>query len=237
MTLSGRAYPGRAVTLLKDAAVVSSAAAGSDGSFSLSVSGLSSGNYIFSLYSEDKNGNRSSLHTFPVSITAGATTNVSGIFIAPTIAVDKEEVKRGDTITIFGQSAPAADILITVGSEEEIVVKTKADTGGAYLYYFDTSELDYGSHSAKSKATLLNQLLSSYSRAAGFTVGTKNVLAKTGEASAKGDINADRRVNLVDFSVMAYWYRRVAPPTHVDLNTDRKIDLIDFSILAYYWTG
>ncbi len=52
-----------------------------------------------------------------------------------------------------------------------------------------------------------------------------------------GDVNADGRVDLVDFSIMAYWYGRPHPPALVDLNADGKVDLVDFSIIAYHWTG
>jgi len=86
---SGRAYPKSNITLLKDAQVAATTVAGADANFQITLSGLSSGNYIFSIYSEDNKGNRSSLLTFPVGVTSGATTNIGGIFIAPTIAVDK----------------------------------------------------------------------------------------------------------------------------------------------------
>ena len=233
----GRAYPLSEVVLLKDAQVAATTVAGSDASFQITLANLSGGNYIFSLYGEDKNGARSSLLTFPVSVTAGVTTNVSGIFIAPTISTDKSEVKKGDNLALFGQSAPSGQITISVSSNE-FFVKTKADTGGVYLYNLDTTELDMGQHFAKSKSAVANDI-SSYSQAAGFTVGNKNVTAKKQSSCAnlKGDLNKDCRVNLVDFSIMAYWYKRPAPPANIDLNADKKVDLIDFSILAYYWTG
>jgi hypothetical protein len=44
-------------------------------------------------------------------------------------------------------------------------------------------------------------------------------------------------VNLVDFSILAYWYLKPNPDPKVDLNSDGIVDLVDFSILAYYWTG
>ena len=53
-----------------------------------------------------------------------------------------------------------------------------------------------------------------------------------------GDLNCDGRVNIIDFSIMAYWYnKKTTPPTKIDLNGDGKITLIDFSIMAFYWTG
>ena len=106
--LGGRAYPKSAVTVLKDAQVTATTVAGADGNFQFIISGISTGNYIFSVYSEDNKGNRSSLSTFPVSATSGSTAQIGGIFIAPTIVTDKSEVKRGDTLAIFGQSAPQA---------------------------------------------------------------------------------------------------------------------------------
>jgi len=89
MIFSGRAYPERTVTLLKDAQVAATTIAGLDANFQINLSGLSPGSYIFSIYSEDGEGRRSSLFTFPISVAQGATTKISGIFIAPTIDVDK----------------------------------------------------------------------------------------------------------------------------------------------------
>ena len=231
----GRAYPKSTVTLLKDAQIAATTIAGSDANFQISLSGLSGGNYIFSVYSEDRNGNRSSLLTFPVSVTSGVTTNVSGIFIAPTIAVDKSEVKRGENIAIFGQSIPTSEITIVVSSEEELFAKTKADKDGIYLYNFDTSPLEMEQHFTKSKAALGGEI-SSFSKVVSFIVGTKTVLKEKYEIS-KGDLNNDNKVNLVDFSIAAYWYKRPSPPSSIDLNSDGKVDLVDFSIMAYFWTG
>ncbi|MCR4275464.1 MAG: dockerin type I repeat-containing protein [Candidatus Wolfebacteria bacterium] len=232
---NGRAYPKSTVTLLKDAQIAATTIAGADANFQISVSGLSGGNYIFSVYSEDSKGNRSSLLTFPVSVTSGATTKVSGIFIAPTITVDKSEVKRGDDIAIFGQSVPNSEITISVNSDEEFFNKIKADAGGVYLYNFDTSPLEIAQHFTKSK-TALNGEISSFSKTISFAVGTKNV-AKVTQEFLKGDLNNDGRVNLVDFSIVAYWYKRPSPPASADLNGDGKTDLVDFSIMAFYWTG
>jgi hypothetical protein len=237
VTFTGRAYPKSEVTVLKDGQVTVSTVAGADSQFSVILSGLSGGSYIFSIYSEDLNGNRSSLMTFPVSVAGGSSAQISGIFIAPTIAVDKSQVKRGDNLAIFGQSAPSSLITITIASDEEIFKKVPADKNGVYLYNFDTSVLEMGDHITKSKASLLDAI-SPQSASVGFIVGTKNVLAVAPKkCPAKGDLNGDCRVNLIDFSIMGYWYKRAKPPANVDLKVDNKIDLIDFSILAFYWTG
>jgi len=219
---TGKAYPKSSVTLLKDAEVVATTIAGLDANFQISLSNISPGIYIFSLYSEDSRGNRSSLLTFPLSVTSGVTTNVSGVFIAPTIDVDKSEVKRGENIAIFGQSVPESDIVISVSSEEEYFTKTISDENGIYLYNFDTSVLEYGSHYTKSKASI-ESLISGFSYSVNFKVGTKTVLKETVKIPEKGDLNNDKRVNLIDFSILAYWYQRPSPSVKVDLNSDGKV--------------
>ncbi|MEN9622141.1 MAG: hypothetical protein RLZZ67_575 [Candidatus Parcubacteria bacterium] len=236
---SGRAYPRSTITILKDAQVVTSTVADAAAQFSVTLSSLTPGNYFFSVYSEDAQGRRSSLLTFPVSITAGSATNITGIYITPTIAVDKSEVKKGDDIAIFGQTTAKSEVTIQVNSDEPFFAKTTTDNAGIYLYNFDTTPLELGDHSTKSKVALKNEI-SAYSSAVAFKVGTKNVAA-VAAASAKcvkrGDQNGDCRVNLVDYSIIAYWYKRASPPKSVDLNGDGKVTLSDFSILAYNWTG
>jgi hypothetical protein len=236
VVFTGKAYPRSTITLLKDAQVAATTIADTSANFQMTLSGLSGGNYIFSVYSEDSKGIRSSLLTFPISVTSGVTTKVGNIFIAPTIAVDKSEVRRGDNIAIFGQSAPASEITVSVNSEEEFFIKKTADATGAYLLNFDTSVLEMGQHQTKSKSSLSGDI-TAFGKLVGFTVGTKNVVAEPSKVVTKGDANGDSRVNLIDFSITAYWYKRVNPPLSADLNADDKVDLVDFSIMAFNWTG
>ncbi len=240
--LSGRAYPLSKVNVLKDGQLVATTIAGSDANFTVTVSGLSSGTYSFAVYGEDSKGVRSSMFTFSTYVSMGVTVNIGGIFIAPTIYVDKSEVKKGGNIVIFGQSVPQANITIAVNSEQEFFVNTDSDNIGAYLYNFDTAPLEIGQHLTKSKAAL-NDQISSFGTAVSFNVGTKNIDVKEPQkCPLKGDVNSDCRVNLVDFSIAAYWYKRPISETFKVIEKDKlsgdgKIDLVDFSIMAYYWTG
>ncbi|MFH1173288.1 MAG: dockerin type I domain-containing protein [bacterium] len=148
------------------------------------------------------------------------------------------KLKKGDNLAIFGQSVPQSEVTIVVNSENELFLKTQSDQTGAYLYNLDTSSLEVGQHYTKSKAAFSGEI-SSFSNSVGFKVGSKNVVKEeTKPAPAvKSDLNGDKRVNLVDFSISAYWYKRPSPPASADLNNDKKVDLVDFSIMAYYWTG
>ena len=165
------------------------------------------------------------------------TTKIGSIFIAPTIAVDKSEVKQGDTIAIFGQSTPTSEITLRANADEKVFMKHLSDASGAYEFLVDTASFATGQHFIKSQA-VLNGEVSSFSQIIGFNVGAQNIPAPLSiQTPTKGDLNNDQRINLVDFSIMAYWFKRPSPPTSVDLTHDGKVDLIDFSILAFFWTG
>ncbi len=238
---SGRAYPLKKVTILKDGQIAATTIAGPDSNFSVSLTGLSAGNYNFSIYGEDNQDRHSSFFTFPLLITQGAVATVSGIFISPIVGVDKLEVKKGDDIAIFGQTAANANVTVQVNSDEPFFAKTKSDKDGVYLYNFDTSILENGQHLAKSKAGL-NEEASSFGKTVSFDVGAKNVFAEVKKDFLKGDLNEDGRVNLIDFSIAAYWHKRSISDSFkllesTRLSGDNKVDLIDFSIMAYFWTG
>jgi len=67
---------------------------------------------------------------------------------------------------------------------------------------------------------------------------------------AIADLNADGRINLIDASILFYWWAKPVTPYALaaisktsfdfaspDINNDTKVDIIDLSILLYYWTG
>ncbi len=244
---SGRAYPLSAVSILRDGQLAVTTIAGPNAEFKVTLAGLSTGNYNFSVYSEDKYDNRSTLFSFPVYVSAGSSTDISGIFLAPTIDVDKTSVKYGEDIAIFGQTVPEGTVTISVNSPQEHFKNVRSGADGAYLYYFDTAVLELGEHHTKAKAKLKNEV-SSFGYVVNFVVIDTNSPDSGGivgnkpdnkkeEKVYKGDSNKDSRVNLVDFSIVAYWYNRSNPPAGADLNNDGQVNLVDLSIMAYYWTG
>lgn len=239
VAFSGKAYPQGAVTLLKDAQIAETAVANSDADFNINLTGLSAGKYMFAVYGEDSDGHRSNLLGFSLNVVSGETVTVSDIFIPPTLFADKSEVKKGDEINISGQTAPGANVSIAVASEgsgKEELFRAVAAKDGRYSYALRTEELALGVYIAKAKATLRN-LVSSFGAPVEFEVGTKTVLAPPVKRPLKGDFNEDGRVNVVDFSVLLYWFGNSSPPLTVDLNRDSIVDVVDFSIMTYDWTG
>ncbi len=246
ISFSGRAYPLSQVVLLKDGQIALQTIAGPDAKFETNLKGLSAGNYVFSLYSQDSSGKRSALFTFSVFVTNGATTKVSGIFLSPTIGVNKTSIKKGDNLAIFGQTVPKGNILISLEGQEKSVVQTLSDSQGVYLYNLDTATLSLGQYLAQSKSSFQEEK-SPFGESVSFSVLATE--PKSGEETptpiplvAKGGFNNDGRINIVDFSIAAFWYKRPLTNTMKLMekeffNGDGKIDLVDFSIMAFYWTG
>lgn len=233
----GRAYPLSTVVILKDGQQIVSTIAGPDAHFEVLVSGLSPSTYTFSVLSEDSVGRRSTLFTFPLMITQGVLATISGIFLAPTIDTDKSQIKKGDTLTIFGQTSPNSTVTINVNSLVPHFFQIPSDSGGGYLFNLDTSILEYGDHSAKSKAVYSNEI-SQFGKFVYFKVGTETIEKDTGANTfIDSDLNQDGSVNIVDFSILAFWYKKFGPPAYVDLNSDGMVTITDFSIMAFYWTG
>ena len=239
----GLAYPESKILLLKNGIVLAQIPANSDGTFDLRVRNLAAGTYSFGLRADDKNNVQSKLLQFTVVISSGVITTVDGIFLPPTITSDKLEVKKGNPIMFSGYSTPNADIRISflpTFSRVELLKKSKANASGTWMYSMDSSELGFGNYEVKVRSILPNDL-SPYSDPFLFKVGSTDVLrsknALLGGFRKKCDLNDDNRVNLLDFSIMAFWYKRLGFPAKVDLNTDASVNLTDLSILAYCWTG
>lgn len=236
VNFSGMAYPSSKVFILKDGRIAVATTADPEARFSVSINNLETNTYNFTVYGQDIHGLNSSSYSFPVYVTSGTTVNIGGIFISPTTDIDKTEVRRGDNLLVFGQTIPNSNVSVIFHSEQEIIKNTKTDKYGLYKYTMDTSVLEYGDHTVKSKSSRLEDV-SPLSKEIPFIVGLTSKSKEEFSFAIKGDLNKDRRVNLIDFSILAFWYKKISPPPDVDLNGDGKVTLVDFSILAFNWTG
>ena len=234
----GRAYPGSTVYLLKDGTLATTVQADPQANFDITVRKLSRGNYNFGIYTKDKEGRSSVIDTYPVFLSESVAVRICGLFLAPTIALNYEEIRRGEILTIFGQSAPNLEVSLFVNSENGLIRKIKSDKDGTWAYNLDTAMIEFGEHTARARARKENEY-SNFSQAITFFIG--KITKKREEVFClKYDLNCDGRINLVDFSILTYWWKRpltAVAKLRVDFNGDGKMDLIEFSILAYHWTG
>lgn len=243
ITFLGIGYPNSEITLLKDGQIVKTVTTDENSKFEVAALDLSDGFYVFSMYARDYKDKRSMLYMVPVNVSKGGTIQVSDIILPPTVHVDKAEVKHGSRITFFGQSFPNADIDLTIfRGEDEIFTSDESYDDGIYTHNYETKDLEKLEYLVKAKAkTKDGQKQTDYSNTISFRVGEQNIEGEDTEFM-KGDMNQDSKVNLVDFSVAAFWYGRSISNSFKIIEVrhgsgDRDIDLVDFSIIAYHWTG
>lgn len=228
--LQGKAYPGAEITILIDGSVATIITADALANFKTTLTTLNAGVYTFGLWAEDKQGRKSLTFSFTVTITADRVTTISGIFIPPTIELEKTNLLKGDTLKIIGQAAPESTVIIQIESEETITREVEVASGGDWEDLFNTSPLIEGQHTVKAKADN-NGLASSFSKVLAFYIGQYSA----SDVCVMTDFNKDGKTNLVDFSIMLYWWGKYNPC--VDQNKNGIVDLPDFSILMYWWTG
>lgn len=262
---SGDACPLCQVFLLMDGVLTDSGTALADGSFQISVEDIDAGEYIFGVYVIDADSTQSGATSFTVSVSQGTLTYVSDILIPPTLKSDASSVEKGDDLTLSGYTVPDSDVTINLNDGKTIIQVSSASDGGFY-YALDTSSLRIGTHSAKARVTTATNV-SNYGRIVEFEVErasssggesgtTGSETSSESETSDEdeedeededeeeeedvckaADYNGNRKINIVDFSILLHWYGKGNVPGSIDLNDDNKVNITDFSILVYCWTG
>jgi len=232
--ITGKAYPNANVHILKDGTDIAVVAADAKADFYFTITKVSPGVVTFGFWAQDANGLKSAALTTTLSIVANVVTTISGAFLPPTLNTDKRKVDRGDTIIISGQSPPAIKVVTHVNSEEEIIQDVTSGADGTWKLAFDTTALaDEDFHTAKALFEMKigeNVVQSAFSQAVSFYVGQ----SETGTQFIS-DLNGDKKINLIDFSVLLFYWGTSGPTG--DLNNDSKVGLTDFSILLFNWTG
>jgi 5-hydroxyisourate hydrolase-like protein (transthyretin family) len=234
--LSGYAYPGSTISLSQDNQKVDSVQAKSDASFMAEVGNLTKGIYTFTMVAKDTDGVSSIAVPTTFWIEVNTQTNVANILISPTIKLANTTVNIGDDISVSGQSAPNVHVIVQMSDQsgKKLLSTNKEGSGsdGRWSSVFTTAGLAMGVYDFTAVTSYPKIGSSSPSEKVECGVGQQPA---AGGPCAKSDINKDGKVNLVDFSMMLfYWGGSYA---NADLNADGKIDLIDFSIMMYCWTG
>jgi hypothetical protein len=183
----------------------------------------------------DSTGKRSITLNNTFDVTQGAVTNVSGLILPPTISVANPNIIPGSIIAITGQSIPSVKVDVHFNNSE-IVESVQSGTDGKYILNFNSTRLRNAEYTIKSRsvsgtAPLLTQ--SSFSTSLQLFVGVD------GKTTSPSDLSRDGKVNLVDFSILIFWWQSAGgdsnPPA--DINGNGRVSLEDFSILLFNWTG
>ena len=234
VVVRGKSYPNSDVHILLDGKVVGMARTDTLANFYFETDEIAAGVVSFSFWSEDPVGLKSTLLSLTFRVVLGAVTNISGVYISPTIDIDKKTVKRGDLITVFGNTVPGSGVNVHINSPEEFINSIESTEEGEWELIFNTEPLEEEFHTAKAMFVIAsedNTLQSGFSKSISFFVGTVG-----GEAvCAEADLNGDERVNITDFSILLYHWG--TDNECADQNQNGVVDLIDFSVMMYYWTG
>ena len=235
VTITGKAYPNATVNILLDGDVIGTVRANSAADFTFSTE-VESGTNSFGFWANDSRGVRSITLNTTFDVTQGAITTISGILLPPTIAVDKQTVSRGESVTFSGRSVPNAAIATHIDGNR-IIETTQSSAVGDWSLVFNTGRVSEDEHTVRPKLEIVQDgksIESNFGQTLSFFVGVN----PTGAISSS-DLNRDGKVNLVDFSILVFWWGTDGGTSNpsADINGNGKVGLEDFSILLFNWTG
>jgi len=235
LSMQGYFAPGSTVKILFGGVINRVIAADTKGFFSTTFEGLNQGLYTVSLVAFDSNSPSFLTETsYTLYVTATSETMISNITFPPLLILPSSEVVQGEVVYYGGKSYPGSQISLFIDSLPPVTIS--ALKNGAFSYQ-DKSSMSLGRHVIKTK---LGSATSTASLSKGYeltVVAEKSQAPKKDIGGSKADFSSDCHINLIDFSILAYWHNRNNFPKKYDLNHDGKIDIKDFSIMAYYWTG
>ena len=234
----GKAYPYEKVYLLKDGELIDETVANVAADFSFDLANITPGIYTFSIYSYDVNGLQSVLYTVTLNLSNSSNIAIDDILLPPSITTNKQEVISPEMVKVSGQTLPYGEVSVFFRGD---VYRTTTDGNGLYSVNLPTSELQKGLYDVTATSTG-EGFISTVSKTVTFEVGDESIVALNDGCPQKADLNGDCRVNIIDFSIAAFWYERELSNDFIQdeddqLTGDTLLDLRDFSLMAYYWTG
>ena len=230
MILSGQAYPGSTVEVLRKSEVeehyshvpISESSIEEDGTFSITYKALLQGIYFFALIVEDKDERETGIISFSANLIIKDRLIAKDIFVPPTVGFKNAGVKKGDGLEIVGYSAPTSTIELTI--DGIVQGETISDASGYYTYSTSTALLDFGQHHVKTRQTNSSGKMSNFSFARSFKVSKLE--------TPKADFNNDEEINITDWSIFLFrWGSEDESLKYkIDLDESGTVDIADFSI-------
>lgn len=236
--INGYAFPRSRVVVLVDGSQAETTNADSTGDFSVTIDGIASGAYTFGVYAIDAQGVRSTTFSTTFTVTGSRGSTLSNVNIMPTILVEPDPVDPGATLLVSGYSLPDADVTIENQSDRtSIGLKTFTTTSGGngrWSIDIDTTGFTVGTYKIRAKAKSDSEGISTdWSDFTYYGVGEE------AEAPQTSDLNRDGFINLIDFSILLFWWNSDGGNSNpsADINSDGRVSLTDFSIMIFNWTG
>ena len=234
--INGFAYPESKVSILVDGKFFDTTTADNTGKYSITLDQIAKGVYTFGVYAEGPDGTKSSTFSTSFTVTGSRTTSLSNINVAPSILVEPDPVNPGETLTISGYALPNATVYIENGKLRSSIIKeltVTSDDKGAWSTTLDTSPFSVATYQVRAKSKQDEGAETNWSEYTYYGVGGD------AEVPINADLNRDGKVNLIDFSILLFWWATDGgdsdPPA--DINRDGTVSLTDFSIMLFNWSG
>lgn len=234
INIIGKAYPSRTINFLLDTESVGSARSDSTGRFEFSTE-ASPGTATLGIWATDADGNRSITLNNTFDVTQGAITNLNGIILPPTIKVPSQNIDPGATITVSGYSVPNSRVEVRV-DDKTLVEETVVGADGLWSISLDTSKLSIAEHTLRARTLVGTPPLTTNSN---YSASLQLFIGVEGRATKPSDLNRDGFVNLIDFSILIFWWGTNGGDSDpsADINGNGRVSIEDFSILLFNWTG
>lgn len=238
VTIKGYAFPDSTVTVLVDGTIAGTTRASTDGTYSYTLAQIARGAYSFGVYAVDRANVKSSTFATTFTVTGSRATALSNINVMPSIAVSPNPVNPGTPLLAKGYAIPNATVTIENKSDRgNAGLKTftaTSDRNGAWQVSIPTDGFNNGTYKIRAKAKQDTSGIST-----NFSSYTFYGVGQAVKGSGSSDLNRDGKVNLIDFSILLFWWNTAGgnsnPPA--DINQDGKVSLTDFSIMVFNWTG
>lgn len=234
--INGYAFPNSTVTILVDGQIADTTRANSTGRYSVTLDEIARGAYTFGVYASGPDGVQSSTFSTSFTVTGARTSSLSNINVSPSILVSPDPVNPGETLTVSGYSLPDATVFIENGRNNRSADSTEqilSDGSGRWSTTLDTSGFTVDTYRVRARAEQADGTETNWSEYTFYGVGQE------ADVPLNADLNRDGSVNLIDFSILLFWWNTDGgdsnPPA--DINRSGGVNLTDFSILLFQWTG
>lgn len=234
ISVTGLAYPSRTINILLDTETVGSVRTTSAGRFEFTTE-ASPGTATMGFWATDDANTRSITLNSTFDVTQGAITNISGIILPPTLRIANANVNPGDTVTVSGQSVPLSNVELHVNNSE-VVESATADAVGRWSIALNTGRLRVAEHTLRARSVIGTPPLTTQSS---FSSALQLFVGVDGRVTTPSDLNRDGNINLVDFSILIFWWGTAGGNSDpaADINGNGRVGIEDFSILLFNWTG
>jgi hypothetical protein len=239
LVLRGRFAPDMLISVILSGTLTQSLQTDKQGFFETKIKNLAQGLYQVKLSAHELNRRNYETSTSLSLYVANKTeTTASNIKFPPLYQSRADQFLPREVIPFTIKTTPLT--LVELFLDNKLSFSGSTDATGSLSSTFNET-LKLGRHEVKLRERNGTSTLP-FGQIYTFTiVRSKSTLPTVSEnkvgCPAKGDFNNDCKVNIIDFSLLAYWHKRSGFPLKYDLNSDKKITIRDFSILAFYWTG